>query len=185
MKRAEGLVAFTRREFCALGALGLAFAGCTDGDRGIVQTGPLGGPDDNPDNPDSGTPPPPDGSVPMPDGGPGATCPMTGATDVGAPTTFQTNSPVYFSSGRYFVVRDAMGLYALTANCTHEGAACITQSGHFYCPRHGAQFTYTGAIITGPVSQPLKHYAMCTLANGHVGVVTSQVVSSGTRLTGV
>ena len=163
--------------------LGLAIAGCTDGSVGTVETGPLGG-GGNPGNPDGGTGSGhgSDGGTTHMDGGVAATCPTSGVTDVGAPSTFQMNTPVYFSTSKFFVVRDSGGLYALTARCTHEGATMVTQSSHFYCPRHGATFTYNGDILGGPVITPLVHYEMCTLANGHVGVVTSVTVSKTQRL---
>jgi len=82
----------------------------------------------------------------------------------------------------FFVMRDANGLYALTARCTHEGVTVQDTGSQYYCPSHGARFTYNGAVISGPTSTPLKHYAMCTLPNGHVGVQTSITVSASTRL---
>ena len=50
------------------------------------------------------------------------------------------------------------------------------------CPRHGSLFSFDGAVLTGPATAPLVHYAMCTLASGHVGVLTSQTVASTDRL---
>lgn len=180
MKRVEGLVEFSRRDFCAFaGAAGLAalVTSCTDGGIGVVQTGPLGaGGDDGSDVlPDASIGPPP------PDGSNVALC-NGAATDVGAPGTFALNAPTYISSGRFFVVRDSGGLYALTARCTHEGVTCNVAGTLFQCPRHGAEFTFTGAVIGGPVSQPLKHFAMCTLPSGNVGVQTGTTVSATTRL---
>jgi nitrite reductase/ring-hydroxylating ferredoxin subunit len=124
---------------------------------------------------------PSDGHHPT-DGPSGATCPTTGAIDVGAPSAFLLNQPVYKSNGNFFVVRDSGGLYALTARCTHEGATCVTSSGVLYCPRHGAEFDYNGGIITGPVFTGLVHYEMCTLTNGNVGVVVSMTVPKSQRL---
>ena len=175
----------SRRELFALaGCAGLAaIAACTDGSAGGVQTGPLG---DNGGAPDGHEPidapsaidahqitqdaAPPDAAI-----GPACT---GSATDVGTAATFVTGTPVYFASGRFFVVRDAGGLYALTARCTHEGVTCRVSSGEFLCPRHGAQFRFDGAIISGPVSQPLAHFAMCILANGNVGVTTTTCAKS-------
>jgi nitrite reductase/ring-hydroxylating ferredoxin subunit len=185
MRRAPKLVELSRRDFCAFaaGCAGLAIAGCTDGGINAIQTGPLGG------SPDGGKPPddahPPDDgqtSDGMPDGPPAATC-STGATDLGAAGQFAMNTPVYFGSPvRFFVVRDSGGLYALTANCTHEGVQMnVNNNTNFKCPRHGALFTFTGAIISGPVTKTLKHYSLCKLANGNVGMTTT-VVSSTDRL---
>ncbi len=184
MRRAEGLAVLSRREVCSALAscVGLALvASCTDGDLGAVQTGGLNGADGTETGIDAGSQVHHDAGVTV-DSGPMATCPSTGATDVGTPGTFASNSPVYFSTGKFFVVRDSGGLYALTARCTHEGATTVVDSGDFYCPRHGAQFTFNGAVISGPVITGLVHYAMCTLANGHVGVITSQTVSNSQRL---
>jgi nitrite reductase/ring-hydroxylating ferredoxin subunit len=120
---------------------------------------------------------PPDASPPDA----GATC-ASSFTDVGAASSFTTGSPTLFSSGRYFVVRDSGGLYAVSSICTHQGAALTNDGSEFYCPRHGATFDYDGNILGGPVSIPLVHYAMCLMSNGDVGVDPSQQVSKTTRL---
>lgn len=174
MKRAEGLVSLSRRELCGgvAACLGLAtIAGCVDGDLAPVSTGPLTGP---------GQEHPPDASPP--DTVIVASCPASGVSDVGTATTFVANTPVYFTAGNFFVVRDAGGLYAVTARCTHEGYTCIAEAGKFHCKKHDAFFDYNGGIITGPVVVGLVHYAMCTLANGHVGVIAAQTVPKTQRL---
>ncbi|CAN5922358.1 hypothetical protein BH11MYX3_BH11MYX3_03520 [soil metagenome] len=158
-------------------------AGCTDGGLGAIQTGPLGAGDDAPpiDAHTGGA----DGSTMtdagMADASMGAVC--TGSpTDVGAPTAFTLNTPVYISAGKFFVVRDSGGVYAVSAACTHEGVICTVSSMRFRCPRHGALFTLNGAIVSGPVNRPLVHYSMCTMANGHLGVTTASIVPATTRL---
>ena len=191
MKRSEGLsVVATRRGFCGgvASCLGVAFvaAACADEDAVLVQTGGLNGPDGE-QNHGSGS-----GSNPMIDAGvtgtdagsgsSGATCPATGATDVGAPSTFTLNKPKYFSSGNFFVVRDSGGLYALTARCTHDGVTISAETSDFFCPAHGATFDLNGNVTQGPAFNPLVHYAMCTLASGNVGVIKSQTVSKTQRL---
>lgn len=177
MKRARGLVELSRRDFCVF-AGGLALVGCVDGGTGAIKTGPLGTGDDQPPIDSSEIH---DAATPPPDAPGGAVC-AAGAIDVGAPSAFSLNTPVAFTSNKMFVVRDNGGLYALTSACTHEGVACAVSSGRFRCPRHGALFTLNGAVISGPVSHPLVHYSMCTLANGHVGVIKSVTVSATTRL---
>lgn len=192
--------------FSAAGAA--ALAACTPQDHPPVGTGGLDGTNGNgPDapghepidadtgsgsgsgsahpTPDAATHSPdaathsPDAVVPPPDAPSGATC-TTSATDVGAVSTYSLNTPVYNSTARVFVVKDGGGFYAVSGLCTHEGAVCRIQSGYIYCPRHGAEFTYDGAIVSGPVSRALAHYSMCTLSNGHLGV-TSATTSSSTR----
>lgn len=188
MRRANGLSTLSRRQVCTgvAGCIGIAaVASCIDGSSSVVQTGALGGPEGSgsgSNRTDGGLPLPDSGMHGTPDAPSGATCPTTGATDVGAPSSFTMNNPQYFSSINAFVVRDSGGLYALTARCTHEGATCVVDSGDFFCPRHGATFDYNGNVLGGPVFQGLVHYAMCTLSNGHVGVIRSQTVSNSQRL---
>jgi len=178
MRRAEGLRAISRRDFCVF-AGGAALAACTDGSLNVIHTGPLGGGDDDQNGPDAMQPP--DGGT-MPDGMVAGAC-MGAATDIGkTPAQITTGSPFYYSGSKMFVARDAGGLYALTARCTHEGATCIVQGGDFYCPRHGAEFTFDGAVISGPVSHPLAHYGLCILPNGNLGLQTSTTVPATTRL---
>lgn len=183
VKRVEGLHAISRRAFCGgfAGCVGLVVAGCTDGGLGIVGTGPLNGPDGSHDHPDAGSGAKHDGGTQV-DAPNLATCPSSGATDVGAPASFALNTPVYHSAGNFFVMRDSGGLYALTARCTHNGVTVVDNSGQFFCPAHGATFTYNGVVTNGPAFTPLVHYAMCTLAGGHVGVITSQTVAASQRL---
>ena len=177
MKRASGLIELSRRDFCAFACLGVAISGCFDGGTGAVQTGALDG-SGNGQGPDASVVPT-DGSM-NPDGG-GATCSGT-FTDVGAPSTFTINVPKYVSSIAMFVVKDAGGFYALTSKCTHQGVALNSTGSQFHCPAHGADFTFNGAVIDGPTSKALQHYAMCTLTNGNLGVETTMKVAATVRL---
>jgi isorenieratene synthase len=191
MKRARGLVEFSRRDFCAFAACGIALLGCTDGGVDPVHTGALGGGDDQAppvdakggDSGNGGTDSGvthTDGGVSNPDASAGPTC-SGSPIDVGLPSAFQVGTPVYFSGGRLFVVKDAGGYYAVSSLCTHEGATNVVSSGKFRCPRHGALFQFDGTIVSGPVNKPLVHYAMCTMANGHIGVTTATKVPATDR----
>jgi cytochrome b6-f complex iron-sulfur subunit len=156
MKRSDALIAISRRQFCSglAGCVGIiAAAGCGSSDAQMV------------DAPGSG-----------------GVCSTATALDVGTPSTFALNTPVYFAAGFVFVVRDANGLYALTARCPHQGFTTRVEGSFFVCPRHGSEFSFDGAVLTGPAFQPLVHFAMCTLDNGHVGVFTSQTVPDSQRL---
>jgi cytochrome b6-f complex iron-sulfur subunit len=158
MKRPDALVTISRRHFCSglAGCLGIAVAaGCGGSSDGQTVDAPPGS---------------------------GGVCPTTGALDVGAPSSFMLHMPVYFAMGFVFVVRDANGLYALTARCPHQGFTTRIEDNYFLCPRHGSEFSFDGAVLTGPASAPLVHYAMCMLDNGNVGVLTSQTVADSERL---
>jgi nitrite reductase/ring-hydroxylating ferredoxin subunit len=179
MRRAKGLVDISRREFCAFTCLGLALPACLDNDHGAIQTGGLTGSD--------GTLLP-DASVPGDgmmggDGGVAATCSGT-FFDVGAASSFVLNQPKMFGSPNYIiVVRDAGGLYAMTSKCTHQHVIVNAWNGtSFHCNAHGADFRIDGSVLDGPTSKTLPHYAMCTIAGGHVGVETTMTVSSTQRL---
>ncbi len=169
MKRSDGLYDISRRGFVALagaGGLGLV-VGCGSSDG-------------------SGSP---DADMGQPDAPMNGAC-STGGTDVGAASTFTMGVPVLIAAKRLWIVRDAGGLYAMSAACTHEGvttcigtaSTCSSSGTQLYCPRHGAGFSFTGTVLRGPASQPLAHYAMCTLANGNVGVLTTMTVPATTRL---
>jgi Rieske Fe-S protein len=161
MKRPDVLVSLSRRELCGAVAAcaGLAvIAGCGGSDGGA-----------------------PDAMTVTDDGAMGL-CPSTGAADVGPASKFVAGVPTYFSAGNFWVVRDANGLYALTARCTHEGVTTVVRSGDFYCPRHGSLFTFNGAVVRGPATRPLSHFAMCMTASGNVGVQTTVTVDANARL---
>lgn len=162
MRRAPKLVTLTRREVCG------GLAACI----GAIVVHGCGG--------DSGGTPTADAPPPDSPGG-GGVC-ATGVTDVGTPSTFTLNKPVYFSSKNFFVVRDASGLYALTARCTHQGVTVVAQTSNFYCPGHGAKFDFDGNVTLGPANTPLQHFSMCMLANGNVAVDTSMPVAKTVRL---
>lgn len=168
MRRSDKLYDISRRAFCTIagaGGLGLVLSGCSDSGSA---------PDANPG----------DASGPV--------C-ATDATDVGAASAFVLGTPVYVASGLFYVVRDAGGLYAMSALCTHQGAlTCLgTADGCsasaatvIFCQRHGALFSFDGTVVRGPASVTLAHFAMCDLSNGHVGVLTTMKVSASVRLPG-
>ena len=182
-----------RRGFCQLAmacAAGLAWSACTDGGL-VIQTGAIG------DEPDARPPGSPDASpnhtidartVTTHDAAehpPDATEVASSCTgtpqDCGAPSSITTSTPTLFSN-KFFVCRDANGIFAVTAKCTHQGATMEVSGSEFYCPRHGAEFTFAGAVISGPTNTALAHYSVCLLPNGHVGVDTSTKVAASTRL---
>jgi len=172
-----------RRGFCQLvGACvaGFALVGCTDGGDPI-HTGPLDTPD-GPEDPNAPDARPGQVDARMPDASNQSTCSGT-PTDLGAPTSFAMSTATLFTNSRIYIVRDAGGLFAVSSRCTHRTTETIgVTSGHFRCPRHGAQFTFEGTVTVGPASSPLAHFSLCLLGNGHVGVDTTLHVSSGTRL---
>src|SRR4051794_15934788 len=70
-----------------------------------------------------------------------------------------------------FICRDADGLYALNAQCTHFKCTLVFmgQTTGFKCDCHTATFDFNGQNPTMPATMPLEHYAMCS--DGAGGVV--------------
>jgi nitrite reductase/ring-hydroxylating ferredoxin subunit len=102
--------------------------------------------------------------------------------DCGPASTFALNMPVFFATALVFVVRDAGGLYAVSATCTHEGGTINLMGNDYVCPRHGAVFDLDGNVVNGPATVPLPHLEMCMLDNGNIGVNPSVKVPETSRL---
>ncbi|MGQ9491219.1 MAG: QcrA and Rieske domain-containing protein [Anaerolineae bacterium] len=75
----------------------------------------------------------------------------------GRPEDYRPDGLIYVEEARAYVGRDAQGLYALDAVCTHLG--CLVgreDKGGFVCPCHNSRFDVAGQVLTGPAAQPLR-----------------------------
>jgi cytochrome b6-f complex iron-sulfur subunit len=83
------------------------------------------------------------------------------------------------------VARDAGGVYAMSAVCTHAGCLIDDASGTvaagLYCPCHGSAFDGNGAVTRGPARAPLQHYAVTIAGDGSITVDGGQPVPADTR----
>jgi cytochrome b6-f complex iron-sulfur subunit len=83
------------------------------------------------------------------------------------------------------VARDANGVYAMSAVCTHAG--CLLDDGAstiaagLDCPCHGSTFDGNGGVTGGPARSPLQHYAVTIAADGGITVDGSQAASASSR----
>jgi Rieske Fe-S protein len=80
------------------------------------------------------------------------------------------------------VGRDAGGVYAMSAVCTHAG--CPTQpsdGGDLYCDCHGSLFDHNGGVLRGPARAPLQHYKVDIAADGSITVQAGMPVSADAR----
>ena len=83
------------------------------------------------------------------------------------------------------VARDANGVYAMSAVCTHAG--CLLDdsadeiSAGLKCPCHGSTFDGSGSVTAGPARSPLQHYAVTIAADGSITVDGSQPVATSAR----
>jgi cytochrome b6-f complex iron-sulfur subunit len=83
------------------------------------------------------------------------------------------------------VARDADGVYAMSAICTHAGCfvtdAAGTIAAGLYCPCHGSAFDGEGVVTNGPAPAALAHYTVTIAADGSITVDGSQPVAASTR----
>ena len=90
----------------------------------------------------------------------------------------------YRNLGNFWLVRDAGGIYAMTAICTHQGCTVNGWNGSvFPCPCHGSQYNLNGAVVQGPATLPLNHFEVTTDGSGFLVVDTGKVVGAQVRLT--
>lgn len=83
------------------------------------------------------------------------------------------------------VARDAGGVYAMSAICTHAGAllddSSSTIAAGLSCPLHGSTFDGDGKVTGGPARSALQHYAVTLAADGSLTVEGEQPVTESTR----
>lgn len=81
--------------------------------------------------------------------------------------------------------RDATGLYAMSASCTHAGClisvAGAPNQESLSCPCHGSQFDANGAVTRGPAGAPLQHYQVDVASDGTITIHGDEPVSAETR----
>ncbi len=134
--------ATTRRQFCqaaALGALGVVAAAC-------------GG--SNPAGPSSTS------ALPIVNGTAGSGV-ITVTVDSTSPLATVGNAALVQAGGAaVLVARTAQNTFAaVSALCTHQGCEITAYSGSSYvCPCHGAQFSTSGQVMSGPAPTNLATY---------------------------
>ena len=78
--------------------------------------------------------------------------------------------------------RDAGGLYAMSAVCTHAGcvvAVAPLPTGGVNCPCHGSAYDRYGSVTRGPAGRSLQHYRVDVASDGSITIQGGvQVVST-------
>ena len=87
----------------------------------------------------------------------------------------------FFAPDLTFVCRDARGLFALTAICTHAGCSVDFANTAFSCHCHGSAYDFNGNVTRGPAPKSLVHYAMCVTPGGTVGYDVTTTVDAAAR----
>jgi len=103
------------------------------------------------------------------------------AFDAGPVEDFRPLSAVRFRSQRVIIVRDDVGMMAVSTECTHQGCTVELRSDGLSCRCHGSAFTVEGDVVSGPASMPLPHFRV-ELVNGRIIVDPSVTVSRDDRL---
>jgi len=109
-----------------------------------------------------------------------------GPAVVGNVSSLAVGSLQAVSSDAIVLGRDAQGVYAMSAICTHSGCdmsggqGTVSASGIF-CNCHGSAFDADGNVLQGPARSALEHYAVTIDGAGQITVDTSQVVAAATR----
>lgn len=97
---------------------------------------------------------------------------------IGPPANYPINSVTTFAAQQVYVVRSQTGFYAETVICQHLG--CITQwnpaDNLIECPCHGSRYKRDGAIVRGPTTRPLPHFAMRLMPDGTLQVDKADIV---------
>jgi Rieske Fe-S protein len=126
-------------------------------------------------------------------GSPGTTGPDAGISNcasatLGGKATAVSKGTLVAVGGELILGRDAGGLYAMSASCTHNGCTVIVVGSapqqSLHCPCHGSNFSSTGAVTRGPAPAALPHYQLEVSSDGEITVCTQSFVASTTRTVG-
>jgi nitrite reductase/ring-hydroxylating ferredoxin subunit len=90
----------------------------------------------------------------------------------------------YRDLGNFLLLKDANGIYAMTAICTHQGCSVGLPAGdRITCPCHGSVYDLGGGNLLGPAVSPLVHLEVTEATPGGLLTVnTLKVVAASVRL---
>jgi len=98
------------------------------------------------------------------------------------PTEYAAGSVTGVPEARAYIARDAKGLYAISAICTHLGCTVNKAGENFECPCHGSKYNGGGYLLKGPAKFPLDRLELTLSTDGKVVVDTSKKVDVEARL---
>lgn len=99
---------------------------------------------------------------------------------VGRAGDFKEGIKELFEEERVVVVRERLGIAAISVTCTHLGCTIRTSDAGFECPCHGSQFDNDGTVTGGPAPAPLNWYQVSIAPNGELEIDKSIKVPQGT-----
>jgi cytochrome b6-f complex iron-sulfur subunit len=122
-------------------------------------------------------------------------CEMTPAgLKVGKPSSYTAVGLHIVTNSGVLIGRDAGGLYALTAICTHQQCdmSAVDAQGPYgqilgggkdiVCLCHGSEFGATGTVVHGPASTALRAYPLALGCDGYLYVDKTKHVATTVRL---
>jgi Rieske Fe-S protein len=116
-----------------------------------------------------------------PDGG--SPCPPAGAMRLGTVADFPMGSWRAVRTPNVIVGRDARGLFAYSAVCTHSGCTVpppMSSTSGSTCPCHGSRFNNDGMVTGGPATRSLNNFRV-VVCGGEVYLQPDMIVPIGTR----
>jgi nitrite reductase/ring-hydroxylating ferredoxin subunit len=105
-----------------------------------------------------------------------------GPTSLGPVANYRVGTWTKNATARVIVGHDTAGLFAYTVICTHMGCTIGAPNtrGVCVCPCHLSQYDGNGAVIQGPATLPLVHYAV-TICGATAYVDRTMTVPPATR----
>lgn len=98
------------------------------------------------------------------------------------PNTYSEGSVTFIPEVKAWLIRDRLGLYAVSAICTHLGCTIGKGEDKFDCPCHGSQFNLGGKVMLGPASKELSHFDVRLSPDSKVVIDRMVTVPFFTRL---
>jgi cytochrome b6-f complex iron-sulfur subunit len=104
-----------------------------------------------------------------------------------SPADYALDTLTFEQAARVYIGRDARGLFAINATCTHLGCTVKNVGGgtlpaRFECPCHGSRFDAVGQVVTGPATRALERVRLTLADDGRVVVDRAAVVNLDFRL---
>ena len=105
---------------------------------------------------------------------------------IGTLSNFKINTVTWIRYRSLFIIRNEIGIGALSSECTHLGCTVRKTASGFECPCHGAVFDPQGEVVFGPARAPLPWYEVALLSDGQLWIDrTKQRYPPGIRPLGV
>ncbi len=122
------------------------------------------------------------GGLPLACGGP-----PSGPIEAGNVSDLAEGDVKQVPEASVLVGRDAGGVYAMTAICTHLGCdtsgpdGTVDADGTIHCGCHGSAYNPDGSVLNGPAPNPLQHFKVTIADDGTITVDGSAEVGADER----